>query len=51
MLQKQAGHNPMGHVILAPGVSPVRPRIALAQSFRKNLGKKDPLRQTVFPEK
>ena len=26
MLQKQAGHNPMGHVILAPGVSPVRPR-------------------------
>ena len=26
MLQKQAGHNPMGHVILVPGVSPVRSR-------------------------
>ena len=26
MLQKQAGHNPMGHVTLVPGVSPVRPR-------------------------
>ena len=26
MLQKQAGHNLMGHVTLAPGVSPVRPR-------------------------
>ena len=26
MLQKQAGHNPMRHVILVPGVSPVRSR-------------------------
>ena len=26
MLQKQAGHDPMRHVILVPGVSPVRSR-------------------------